>query len=51
MVDLDPNTIKKKKLLIVATMEEMPKTEHDLLNSCFLDVTLQVKILKYSGHF
>lgn len=36
-----PNTIKKKKLLIVATMEEMPKTEHDLLNSCFLDVTLQ----------
>ena len=39
---LDPNSIKRKKLQILATFEEFPKTEHDLANSTLLDVNLQV---------
>jgi len=36
-----PNTIKRKRLGILACLSELPKTSHDL-NSCFLDVTLEV---------
>ena len=37
----DPNTIKRKRLGILACLSELPKSSHDL-NSCFLDVTLEV---------
>lgn len=36
------NTIKKTKLAIIALINELPKTKHDLKNSTYCDVTFQV---------
>lgn len=40
---LDPNSIKKSKLQIIALFADLPATEHDLQNSTFLDVTFEVR--------
>jgi len=41
-ITLDENTIKKTKLGILAVLNELPKSQHDLENSTFCDVTLEV---------